>query len=66
MLCIYRTSDGVVTALVNVLTTPVPLRLWDSDGNGITKAVDMYMTETVDLSKPLVVQPLEVRILLIQ
>ena len=60
------TSDGVVTALVNVLTKPVPLRLYVSNGNSITKAVDMYMTETVDLSKPLVVQPLEVRIFLIK
>ena len=60
-----RTSDGVVTALVNVLTVPVSLRLCDGNGNTISKAVDMYMTESVDLTEPLVMQSLDVRIFLI-
>ena len=61
-----RTSKGVVVALVNVLTVPTSLRLRDGHGNDITKAVDMYMNEDVDLSLPLVMQSLQVRILLIQ
>ena len=61
-----RTSEGVVTALVNVLTVPVSLRLCDGTGNYITRAVDLYMNEDMDLSVTLEMQSLEVRILLIQ
>ena len=60
-----KIDDGVVTALVNVLTVPVSLKLYDGSGESITNAVDMYMYESVDLSMPLVLQSLQVRILLI-
>ena len=60
-----RTGNGVVTALVNVLTVPMSIRLYDGSGNSITNAVEMYMSEGVDLSMPLVLQSLEVRTLLI-
>ncbi len=63
-----KADDGVVMALVNVLTVPVLLRLYDgTSGKSISGnvALDMYMYESVDLSVPLVLQSLEVRILLI-
>ena len=61
-----KTEAGlVVTALVNVLTVPVSIRLYDGSRSSITNAVDMYMNEGVNLSIPLTLQSLEVRILLI-
>ena len=60
-----KTDDGVVVALVNVLTVPVSLKLYDGNGRSIINAVDMYVYESVDLSVPLLLQSLEVRILLI-
>ena len=60
-----KTDDGVVVALVNVLTVPVSLKLYDENERSIINAVDMYMYESVDLSMPLVLQSLQVHILLI-
>lgn len=60
-----KTIDGMVVALVNVLTVPVSLSLCDGGGKSFTNALDMYMNDTIDLSAPLVLQSLDVRILLV-
>ena len=53
--------NGMVVALVNVLTVPVSIIL-QVNGTAVTAAIDLYMYEHVDLKSPLVLQSLDVRI----
>ena len=53
--------NGIVVALVNVLTVPVSIIL-QVNGTAVTAAIDLYMYEHVDLKSPLVLQSLDVRI----
>ena len=61
-----QNTKSIVVSVVNVLTVPVYVTFIVQDKGRISEATDMYMFDTVDLSSPLRMEPLDTRILQIK